>query len=84
MKTYFKIFSKAVRRMKLKLHMHAYGINLYKVRVFIVQLLWLLWQLEVYIVLYGEKWKLSTVVSLGIFEFYFYMNICSVALYDFM
>ena len=73
--------------MKLKLYMHAYDINLYKVCVFIVivQLLWLLWQLEVSIVLYGEKWELSiSVVSMGIFEFYFYMNICSVALHDFM
>ena len=87
MKKYLKIFSKVVRRMKLKLYMHAYDINLYKVCVFIVlvQLLWLLWQLEVSIVLYGEKWELSIpVVSLGIFEFYFYMNICSVALHDFM
>ena len=74
MKKYLKILSKAVRRMKLKLYMHAYDINLYKVCVFIVlvQLLWLLWQLEVSIVLYGEKWELSiSVVSLGIFEYYF-------------
>ena len=57
MKKYLKIFLKAVRRMKLKLYMHAYDINLYKVCVFIVlvQLLWLLWQLEVSIVLYGES-----------------------------
>ena len=34
MKKYLKIFSKAVRRMKLKLYMHAYDINLYKVCVF--------------------------------------------------
>ena len=33
-KKYLKIFSKAVRRMKLKLYMHAYDINLYKVCVF--------------------------------------------------
>ena len=53
--------------------------------IVLVQLLWLLWQLEVSIVLYGEKWELSiSVVSLGIFEFCFYMNICSVALHDFM
>ena len=53
--------------------------------IVLVQLLWLLWQLEVSIVLYGEKWELSiSVVSLGIFEFYFYMNIYSVALHDFM
>ena len=55
--------------------------------IVLVQLLWLLWQLEVSIVLYGEKWELSiSVVSLGIFEFYFilFMNICSVALHDFM
>ena len=52
--------------------------------IVLVQLLWLLWQLEVSIV-HGEKWELSiSVVSLGIFEFYFYMNICSVALHDFM
>ena len=34
MKKYFNFFSKAVRRMKLKLHMHAYDINLYNVCVF--------------------------------------------------
>ena len=36
MKKYLKIFSKAVRRMKLKLYrnLHAYDINLYKVCVF--------------------------------------------------
>ena len=34
MKKYLKLFSKAVRRMKLKLYMHAYDINLYKVCVF--------------------------------------------------
>ena len=40
--------------------------------IVLVQLLWLIWQLEVSIVLYGEKWELSiSVVSLGIFEFYF-------------
>ena len=33
MKKYLKFFSKAVRRMKLKLYMHAYDINLYKVYV---------------------------------------------------
>ena len=33
MKKYLKIFSKAVRRMKLKLYMHAYDINLYNVCV---------------------------------------------------
>ena len=33
MKKYLKTFSKAVRRMKLKLYMHAYDINLYKVCV---------------------------------------------------
>ena len=31
-----KIFSKAVRRMKLKLYLHAYDINLYKVCVFFI------------------------------------------------
>ena len=36
MKKYLKIFSKAVRRMKLKLYLHAYDINLYKVCVFIL------------------------------------------------
>ena len=35
MKKYLKIFSKAVRRMKLKLYMHAYDINLHKVCVFL-------------------------------------------------
>ena len=71
----------------MKLNMHTYDIILYKVCFFIVlvQLLWLLRQLEVSIVLYGEKWELSiSVVSLWIFEFYFYMNIYSVALHDFM
>ena len=38
--------------------------------------LWLLWQLEVSIDLYGEKWKLAfSVVRLGIFEFCFYINV---------
>ena len=38
--------------------------------------LWLLWQLEVSIDLYGEKWKLAfSVVKLGIFEFCFYINV---------
>ena len=36
MKKYLKIFSKAVRRMKLKLYLHVYDINLYKVYVFIL------------------------------------------------
>ena len=38
MKKYLKIFSKAVRRLKLKLYMHAYDINLYKVCVFLLSL----------------------------------------------
>ena len=44
-----KKYSEAVRRMKLKLCIHAYDISLYKVCVFIVlvPLLWLLWQLKV-------------------------------------
>ena len=49
-KKYSKIFfSEAVRRMKLKLCIHAYDISLYKVCVFIVlvPLLWFLWQLKV-------------------------------------
>ena len=51
-KKYSKIFfSEAVRRMKLKLCIHAYDISLYKVVFFIVlvPLLWLLWQLKVFI-----------------------------------
>ena len=50
LKKYSKIFfSEAVRRMKLKLCIHAYDISLYKVCVFVVLvlLLWLLWQLKV-------------------------------------
>ena len=49
-KKYSKIFfSKAVKRMKLKLCIHAYDISLSNVCVFIVlvPLLWLLWQLKV-------------------------------------
>ena len=49
-KKYSKIFfSEAVRRMRLKLCIHASDISLYKVCVFIVlvPLLWLLWQLKV-------------------------------------
>ena len=44
--------------------------------IVLVQLPWLLWRLEVSIDVYGEKWELSIfVVSLGIFEYYFYMKI---------
>ena len=81
-KKYLKIFSKAVRRMKLKLYMHAYDINLYKVCVFIVlvQLLWLLCSL---------KFPLSYTGKSGNCQFLLfhwgYLNfICSVALHDFM
>ena len=38
MKKYLKIFSKAVRRMKLIFYKHAYDINLYKVCVFLLSL----------------------------------------------
>ena len=41
-----------------------------------IRTLLLLWQLEVSIDLYGEKWKLAfSVVRLGIFEFCFYINV---------
>ena len=77
-------FSETIGRMKLKLGLLAYDINLYKNYVFIfsVQLLSLLWQHKASIALKWEKPKLAiSAVSLGIIEFYLYRNVYLIVLH---
>ena len=77
--TFSKIFSETAWPIKAKFYVQHPWVGGTKVCVFYldrIRTLVLLWQLEVSIDLYGEKWKLAfSIVRLGIFEFCFYINV---------